>query len=172
MQVHHTVSEVEVLIAKFSGLQAQAKELTSSPLCPQNMGSEDGLAEAVSKMRIVAMDSISKKRREIGQLDQELGSLEATSKSCQEGWTNKISSIKAQIDEAMVTLSLKEDRLLQVNSDVNLKTRTIETLTTYLQSMNEKLVLADQAMADTKKANEEKVLEKRRNIEARKEEDD
>ena len=70
---------------KFSGLQAQVKELTSSPLCPQNMGSEDGLAEAVSKMRIVAMDSISKKRREIGQLDQELDSLGATSKSCQEG---------------------------------------------------------------------------------------
>ena len=170
MQVHHTVSEVEVLLEKFSGLQAQVKELKSSPLCPLNTSTD--LAEAVSKMRISAKESISKKKQDVCQLDQELGSLQATSKSCQESWMTKISSAKAQIEDAMVALSLKEDRLTKVNSDLNLKTKKMDKLSEDLLSMKEQLVLLNKALADNKKSNAEKVSEKRRNIKARKEEVD
>ena len=120
MQVHHAVSEVEVLTERFTRIQVLAEELTSSPLCPQNtVESVRDLAESVSKMRIGAKETISKKEQEVCQLDQELESLEATSKSCQESWTLKISSIKTQIDEAMRTWSRKEDQLLKVNSNTS-----------------------------------------------------
>ena len=70
----------------------------------------------------------------------------------------------------MRTSSQKEDRLLKLNSDNNLKTRKIDTLTKDLQSMNEQLALLNKTMTDTSEANEEKVAEKRRNLKARKEE--
>ena len=171
MQVHHAVSEVEVLVERFTRLQALSEELTSSPLCPQNtVESVRDLAESVSKMRIGAKESFSKKKQNVCHLDQELGSLEAASRSCQESWTSKISAIGTQIEEAMTTLSQKEDRLLKLNSDNNLKTRKIETLSKDLQSMNDQLALLNKAMTDTSISNEEKVSEKRRNIKARKEE--
>ena len=66
MQVHHAVSEVEVLVERFTRLQALSEELTSSPLCPQNtVESVRDLAESVSKMRIGAKESLSKKKQDV-----------------------------------------------------------------------------------------------------------